>query len=237
MHYAGLPGKHTCIQSKHSEILILCCIVWWATNTSSSGVGGPIPTNLLRCCSTRHRMCIRSTRAQASWKRHCGRWVVYLYGEDGAVGPEELEQVLDVAAAREVAHEELPRARPLPRPAAQVLAGVCAQILPARRSVAARPLLLVLHLVTELRLRVRPPTLLLFLHHRFKNRWRWRTRARSRPRAETGDGRGSAGGEGELQAVGWRGDAAEMGRPGQVEEGVATIGGGRGGSGGHGGDG
>jgi hypothetical protein len=110
---------------------------------------------------------------------------VYLNGEDGAVGPEELEQVLDVAAAREVAHEELPRARPLPRPAAQVLAGVRAQVLPARRAVAARPLLLILHLVTELRLRIRPPTLLLLLH-RFENRWRWRSRARSRPRAGTG---------------------------------------------------
>lgn len=79
------------------------------------------------------------------------------------MGREELEQVLDVAAAREVAHEQLPRARPLPRPPAKVLAGVRAQVLPARRAVAARPLLLILCLVTEARLRIRPPTLFLLL--------------------------------------------------------------------------
>lgn len=161
------------------------------------------------------------------------------------MGREELEQVLDVAAAREVAHEELPRAGPLPRPSAQVLAGVRAHVLPARRAVAARPLLLILlHLVAQLPFRIRPPTLLLFLLDHRLEKWRRRSRACPRPRAGTGGhGRGSAGGkargEEELEAVGWRrGDEMEMGRPWEVEEGVAAAGGGRGCSGGgHGGGG
>ena len=141
------------------------------------------------------------------------------------MGREELEQVLDVAAAREVAHKQLPRARPLPRQPAKVLAGVRAQVLPARRAVAARPLLLILRLVTEARLRIRPPTLLL-LFHGFKKWWRWRYGTCPRPRTETSrpqpGARGSAGDEGGER----RREPAEVRRSGEVEDGVAMIGGG-----------
>ena len=159
---------------------------------------------------------------------------VYLDGEDGAVGPEELEQLVDPVPARQVAHEQLAWPRLPLRPAARILSALTLTrwllavklllllLLPVRRrSNAARPLLLVVRL-----------RLLLC----FEREW---ARAGSPPWPETRErgGVGAAkargrGGERGAVADGRNGKVVGVDWAGQGEEGMI-----RGGGGGHGGGG
>lgn len=164
---------------------------------------------------------------------------VYLNGEDGAVGFEELVEVVDVAAAGKIAYEQLARPRPPrppPLPGTGTLLLIILVALPAPpRGIAARPplllLLILLIVVVRLRcLRTRPPTPLLL---RFEHQWP-RAGSPLREAEETGGGEGEAVAvevEVEVERRGRRrggggGEVAGMERVGEVvvEEGV--VGGG-----------
>jgi hypothetical protein len=92
-----------------------------------------------------------TTKSRADTMMACNA-CVYLNREDGVVGPQELEQFIDVALARQVAHEHLAWPWPPLRPPANIIILSCQLVaailtLPVHGRVrATRPLLLVIWL-------------------------------------------------------------------------------------------